>query len=115
MDYINAIYLILLRNKLVTNEEQFSTTFCKRHKKWMKDSNYHNFTPTLYVLLNIRDMLKILYDTFSDEKHDTLSLYIKDEVHKCLVLISRAIGDHHSDTMTKLTEVFLQSPSELSA
>ena len=110
MEQINEIYKTLLELKLVDNEADFCAVFCKRHVKFLKDSNYHNFNPTLEVLLNIRGMIKHLYDTYAADRQGNYISHAETDLQRCLSLITKAIEDHHSDTLIKLTEVILHRP-----
>jgi hypothetical protein len=105
MEQVIEIYKILLSLNLVHTEENFSQKYCMRHKKWLKDSKYHGFTPTLQVLLNIRTMIQALLRVCASHTTDPYMAKIASDLQLCLTLILQAIDHHHGDTKAKLTEV----------
>jgi len=72
----------------------------------MKDSNYHGFTPTLQVMLNIKTMLQNLIK--SVKPHDSPDNYMsemEDSFQQCLLLIEQEIEESHSEIVRTLAEV----------
>jgi len=114
MNHIIQIYNILLQHNLVSTEEDFSQKFCMRHKKWLKDSKYHGFTPTIQVLLNIRSMIQhLLALCMNDRLRDPHMNKMTTDLQRCLSLILFAIENHHSDTLNKLTEMVLHNANNI--
>ncbi|WP_439504210.1 hypothetical protein [Methylophaga sp.] len=113
MEQIVKIYFILQKLRLVDSKEDFSTVFCKRHKKWLKDGLYHRFTPNIPVLLNIRGMIsRLLKASRSDDQLHDYVLEMQDGLQECLALITQAMEKYHADIITKLNEAITEEFSQ---
>ena len=100
MYHIIQIYTILKKLKLVESPDDFSTVFCRRHPKWLKDSRYHDYVPTMEVLLNIREMVKYIYDKDRTDGHLTDH---ERQLEKCLNFIDIAMLNYHQKTVNMLS------------
>jgi hypothetical protein len=91
--------------KLVNSQVEFSTQFCGRHPKYLKDCIYHNYKPSLPVLLNLQVMLKSLQDACTSTKNTKVNNnYFGKHLMHCQKLVMQAIQEYHGDTANRLTE-----------